>query len=86
MESQIYGTPVIAANIGGIPELVEDGKTGLIFTSGDERKLLDCVISLWNDEAKVQEMSRNCTGVKFDSLEQYYDKIIRIYGGMENVR
>ena len=81
MESQLYETPVIAANIGGIPELVEDGKTGLIFTSGDEKELSDCVMKMWNDEAKVQEMSRNCTGVKFDSLEEYYEKIIRIYGG-----
>lgn len=81
MESQIYGTPVIAANIGGIPELVEDGRTGLIFTSGDERKLLDCIVKMWNDEEKVQEMSENCAGVKFDSLEEYYTKIVRIYGG-----
>ena len=28
MESQMYGTPVLGANIGGIPELIEAGKTG----------------------------------------------------------
>lgn len=28
MESQMYGTPVLGANIGGIPELIQNGKTG----------------------------------------------------------
>ena len=38
MESQIYGTPVIGADIGGVPELIEDGKTGYLFRSGDENE------------------------------------------------
>ncbi len=31
MESQMYGTPVLGANIGGIPELIQVGKTGELF-------------------------------------------------------
>ena len=31
MESQMYGTPVLGANIGGIPELIQEGKTGELF-------------------------------------------------------
>lgn len=39
MESQMYGTPVLGANIGGIPELIEVGKTGELFNSGDLKDL-----------------------------------------------
>jgi len=35
LEALACGTPVIGAEIGGIPEIVQDGETGLIFPSGD---------------------------------------------------
>jgi glycosyltransferase involved in cell wall biosynthesis len=35
------GKPVIGARIGGIPELVEEGASGWLFKSGDERELAD---------------------------------------------
>ncbi len=39
MEAMAMGVPVIAARIAGIPELIEDGKEGLLFTPGDWRDL-----------------------------------------------
>jgi 3-isopropylmalate dehydratase small subunit len=39
MESQMYGTPVLGADIGGIPELIQVGKTGELFKSGDGNEL-----------------------------------------------
>ena len=41
MESQMYGTPVLGANIGGIPELIQQGKTGELFESGNAADLKD---------------------------------------------
>ena len=38
MESQMYGTPVLGANIGGIPELIQVGKTGELFESGNAER------------------------------------------------
>lgn len=35
MESQMYGTPVLGADIGGIPELIRVGETGELFESGN---------------------------------------------------
>ena len=33
----MYGTPVLGADIGGIPELIQVGKTGELFKSGSTR-------------------------------------------------
>ena len=39
MESIALGTPVLGTNIGGIPELIEDGKTGVLLPPGDTKAL-----------------------------------------------
>lgn len=81
MESQMYGTPVIGADIGGIPELIDNGKTGVLFESGNVDSLVNAIKELWNDDNKLKEMSDNCKNVQFDTIEQYYDKLLSIYKG-----
>lgn len=53
MESQMYGTPVLGANIGGIPELIKDGFTGELFVSADVTDLMNKIKKLWSDKALV---------------------------------
>lgn len=79
MESQMYGTPVLGANIGGISELIEKGKTGELFEHGNSVQLKQIIEKLWNDKQLTQKYSENCKNIKFDTLEQYYEKIIKIY-------
>ena len=81
MESQMYGTPVIGADIGGIPELIDNGKTGVLFESGNVDSLVNAIKELWNDDNTLKEMSDNCKNVEFDTIEQYYDKLLSIYKG-----
>lgn len=81
MESQMYGTPVLGADIGGIPELIENGKTGELFESGNKNDLKEKTERLWKDRKKLAEYSKNCSDTKFDTIEKYYDKIIKIYEG-----
>lgn len=45
-ESLSYGIPVIASNIGGIPEMVEDGKNGLLFEPGNADELLQKLVQV----------------------------------------
>ncbi len=49
MEMLAIGKPVIASAIGGIPELVHDGKTGLLFPAGDANALADRMRRLADD-------------------------------------
>lgn len=79
MESQMYGTPVLGANIGGIPELIEVGKTGELFESGNPKELKQKIENLWNNPNKLAEYSDNCKNISFDNISQYYNKLIKIY-------
>ena len=78
MESQMYGTPVLGANIGGIPELIEVGKTGDLFKSGNKEELKDKIEELF---IKADEYSKNCINISFDNIEEYVKKLLKIYGG-----
>lgn len=79
MESQMYGTPVLGADIGGIPELIQVGKTGELFKSRNVSHLKERISALWNDPEKMATYSRNCENISFDNVEEYVDKLMRIY-------
>ena len=46
----MYGTPVLGAEIGGIPELIQVGKTGELFESGNAEDLKKKIEKLWSDK------------------------------------
>lgn len=79
MESQMYGTPVLGADIGGIPELIQVGKTGELFKSGSKEELKSKIQKLWGDKELCDEYSRNCKGISFDTIDEYYEKIMKVY-------
>lgn len=77
MESQMYGTPVLASDLGGAPELVQPGKTGDLFRGGDAQELTEHIRALWNAPGLCREYSENCKNINFDTIEEYCDKIVR---------
>ena len=81
MESQMYGTPVLGANIGGIPELIEAGKTGELFESGNASELKEKIQKLWSDSELTDQYSQNCRNISFDDIEEYGEKLMKIYQG-----
>ena len=79
MESIQYGTPVIGADIGGIPELIREGVTGLVFPSGDEEQLKVRIQELWDDENKLMDYSRNCLKFGFTPADEYARLVKQYY-------
>lgn len=79
MESQMYGTPVLGANIGGIPELINVGATGELFESGNFESMKNAVEKLWNNNELTDKYSENCKNISFDTIAEYYNKLIEIY-------
>lgn len=61
LESLAAQTPVIGANIGGIPELVVEGKTGFAFESGNASDLAEILVEASHvNESDYQTMQRSC--------------------------
>ena len=79
MESQMYGTPVLGADIGGIPELIKDMETGELFVSGDPNALSSKISSMWNDSEKTRKYTENCATLSFDTIKEYTEKLMEIY-------
>lgn len=69
MEAMALEKPVIAALVAGIPELVLDGSTGLLFRPGDWSDLARCMILLAADP----ELRRRLTRTSRRAVEQEYD-------------
>lgn len=80
MESQIYGTPVLGSDIGGIPELIETEKTGELFESGNGENLRTALESLLSDNQKLKNYYENCQKVSFVSVDGYCKELLMIYG------
>ena len=77
MESQMYGTPVLASDLGGAPELVQPGRTGDLFRGGDAQELTEHIKELWEDPELCRTYSENCRYINFDTAEEYCAKIVR---------
>ena len=79
IESISFGTPVIGANIGGIPELIDEGKTGLLFEAGNEQDLKNKITYLYNSPEILSEMISNTANCNFTGLNEYCDSLIELY-------
>lgn len=83
IESVVNGTPVVGSNLGGTPELIEDGKTGVLYNADDVDELTEVIRSLWNDEDRCRQYSRNCMEKAkdgtFDTLKEYCEKLVEYY-------
>ncbi len=78
MESQMYGTPVLGADIGGIPELISVGKTGELFASGNIEELKQKIAWLWKEDDRLAEYARNCKNVDFCTADRYTEKVMNL--------
>jgi len=58
MEAQALGKPVIGSNVGGIPELIEDGQNGFLFKAGDSGDLAEKLRILLKDKKMALEMGQ----------------------------
>ena len=58
LEAMASGLPVIASAVGGNPELVQEGQTGLLFPAGDADNLRGALARLIDNQALRQEMGR----------------------------
>jgi Glycosyltransferase len=76
-----FGKPVIASNRGGIPELVDHGKTGLLYDSVDPAALADAMQSLWDDPDRTVSLgqaAKDYSDAEFND-ERFLQNLLGIY-------
>ena len=78
IESMMHGTPVLGSDRGGIPELIEDGQNGWLFSVGDPAVLKNRLNRIWNSD-EPERFANACQKVKFDSLGEYAKKLLEFY-------
>jgi glycosyltransferase involved in cell wall biosynthesis len=86
LEAYSYGKPVIGSRIGGIPEMIEHGRTGLLFTPGQADELAECLRMLWQDSSLRSNMGREARErvQKEFSSEAHYEQLMDLYSTLLN--
>ena len=77
LEAMSCGTPVVATNVGGVAEVVEDGTCGLLCPPGDREAYVAALRSLLFDRARAQALGESAR----HRAEQFFDRrrVVALY-------
>ena len=88
LESLACGTPVIGSDVGGVPDMVRPGITGMLFEPGNSEELAQKIEEFFAlSEEKRKEMSDNCRRIAIEEYDlsvqakayiELYEKILNI--------
>ena len=81
VEAFAKGTPVLAANIGGLSEIVCDGESGVLFDPGDSDDLAERVRFLFTNAVQLKRMRKRARAA-FEqnyTVETNYTRLMSIY-------
>jgi glycosyltransferase involved in cell wall biosynthesis len=83
LEALAQGTAVVASRVGGIPEVIEDGKCGRLVPPSDPVALGDALEILWEDHALREEMGAYGRSVVVPrySWDLVVEELLKIYEG-----
>lgn len=81
LEAMAFGKAVVASSIGGIPELIHDGYTGLLFEAGNVKDLIRKLCDLYFNDEKRISLGLNAMKqvLNINHPENHYEQLMRIY-------
>jgi len=86
LEAMACKVPSIATRVGGVPELIDDGLTGLLFAVGDTDAMAQGALSLLGDRARLESMreagrktaqTRFCATLVVPQYVRYYESVLK---------
>jgi glycosyltransferase involved in cell wall biosynthesis len=80
-EAQLVGTPVVASFVGGVPDMVVDGETGILYQAGDQCMLARQIERVFLDDALSMHLSRQARqgALKRHAPEDIVNDMLRSY-------
>ena len=83
-----YGKPIIASRIGGLPELIQEGQSGVLFEAGNQRELGKIIADLLADNSKLRQMGlAGRARVKSEFTSSYHNNgLFQIYKSLCRAR
>jgi len=85
LEAMACSVPTIGTRVGGVPELIDDGRNGLLFEVGDVEAMSAAAIALLRDASRLNAMAKAarktaqdhfCASRVISLYEDYYDRVI----------
>ena len=88
LESFAAGRAVVATRMGGLPEIVDDGMTGLLVPPKSPRALAAAIIRLWRDPQSAADMGRRARTVAEErfTLQRQTTQLLKLYGRLARAR
>ena len=83
IEAMAFGKAVVASRVGGVPDIVEDGKTGILVPPGDPKQLSEAILRLLKDQdlaRRMGEEGKNRGDIRFssDAMVSRIDEVYRV--------
>ncbi len=81
-EAMLLGVPVVAAKVGGIPDMITDGEDGLLFEGGDVMGLADAVTTIFDNEGDLTGQLSKAAKTRAQSTHdgtKNYQRLMEIY-------
>lgn len=81
IEAQLAGMPIVSTNVGGIPEMIVHGKTGLLTPANDSKQLAQNLKTVLDNYYLRGNLARNARtfGLKAWSHERMVDQTVNLY-------
>jgi len=85
LEAMSSGAAVIASNVGGVPEMIEDGVDGLLVPPGNPEILAEKILFLLNNESELKRISKKArervlreftSEIMSNKTEKIYERIL----------
>jgi glycosyltransferase involved in cell wall biosynthesis len=81
LDSLACGLPIVATNVGGIPELLDDGVNGILCAPNDLDSLMSAVLQVYRDSALRERLSQaNIQKAAQFSCDEMTGRYVNIYG------
>lgn len=82
LEAGARGTPAVASRVGGVPEAVIDGETGILIEPGNVRGLVETISELLAAPDRLDALGRGARArvMAFFDLERAVDQFLELYG------